>query len=347
MNVLTAAVLNTGNLNLATAGGTTTSATLNIHGTDSRLTQSAAATLTVGHASEGTATINVGTTTTGGHLTTGSGLFRINKTGTVTIGNGANGGTLEVVGNIIVDGGVLQEGSDQQHLRLGHRQDAHRPERRPRPFRQLVPHRRQLATCCHRRELAARSRRSDSAARGGSDRRQRRRRDLRGATPRRRWWHGGQSRRRRRRLPGHRERHENLWGTGGAATVTLSNQASATLAGSLSLAGSANTLVNVISGADLTSGDLSLAAIGGTPVGHAQRLGSRLHRHAYARRAIWWSDTPRVARPRSILKTAARSPSAPAAPPPSTRPARSTSTSGTADLRALIDRRRRDQRQRR
>ena len=76
VNVLSGAVLNTGNLNLATAGGTTTAATLNIHGTNSGVTAAGAATLTVGHASEGSAVINVGTANDDGALTTGSGLFR-------------------------------------------------------------------------------------------------------------------------------------------------------------------------------------------------------------------------------------------------------------------------------
>jgi fibronectin-binding autotransporter adhesin len=266
VNVSTAAALNAGNLNLAASGGTTTSATLNIHGTDSKLLQFAAATLTVGHASEGTAAINVGTTADGGHLTTGSGLFRINKTGTVTIGNGANGGTLEVVGNILVDGGVLQESSAKSMFAWANSKTLTVQNGGRVHFASSLL----TATSAQHVVTGANSRLEvvdaiqlrGTAQIGAS---------AGGVISAGQLHVGGNGTAGSLIVDGIGSQAnvsgtDNLWGTGGIASVTLSNQASATLAGSLSLAGSANTLVNVISGADLTTGDLSLATLGGTPV---------------------------------------------------------------------------------
>jgi fibronectin-binding autotransporter adhesin len=103
VNVLTDADLNTGNLSLATQGG---SATMNIN-SGSAVTQSGAATVTLGHATTGAAAINIGTAFTGGTLTTGSGLFTINGTGTVTVGSGAKTGTFNANGNLTINGGTL------------------------------------------------------------------------------------------------------------------------------------------------------------------------------------------------------------------------------------------------
>jgi hypothetical protein len=105
VNVLTDAGLNAGSLSLATQGG---SATMNINGGSSAVTQSGAATLTLGHATTGAAAINIGTAFTGGTLTTGAGLFTINGTGTVTVGSGAKTGSLIAGGDITIDGGLLQ-----------------------------------------------------------------------------------------------------------------------------------------------------------------------------------------------------------------------------------------------
>ncbi len=263
VNVLTGAVLNTGNLNLAAAGGATTAATVNINGTDSRVTQAGAATLTVGHASEGTAAINVGTTNDDGALTTGSGLFRINKTGTVTIGNGANGGTLEVLGNITVDGGVLEEASTMStfawatgktltiqnggrvHFASSYTTAAssqHVVSGMGSTFDMVG-----AANIRGTAQIGVNSGASIAASQynvGGGGTAGSLIVDGAGSAAT-----GGSA--------------ANLWGNGGAATVTLSNQASATFGGSLNLADTATTLVNVLSGADLTTGDLSLASIGG------------------------------------------------------------------------------------
>ena len=263
VNVQTKAVLNTGNLNLATAGGATTSATLNVQGTDSRVTQAAAATLIVGHASEGTATINVGTTGDGGRLTTGSGLFKINKTGTVTIGSGANGGTLEVLGNITVDGGLLAEGNDTSTFAWAtgktltvqnggrvHFASSYTSAASSQHVVTGAGSRFEVIGAIHLRgaaQIGASAGGVISAGQlnvGGGGTAGSLIVDGAGSLA----TSGGS---------------ENHWGNGGAATVTLSNQAAAMFAGSLSMAGTANTFVNVISGADLTSRDLSLGTIGG------------------------------------------------------------------------------------
>ena len=69
--------------------------------------QSGAAALTVGAASGSPAAINIGTTANGGTLTTGTGVFSINPTGTVTVGGGLNTGTLNASGDVLIDGGQL------------------------------------------------------------------------------------------------------------------------------------------------------------------------------------------------------------------------------------------------
>jgi hypothetical protein len=94
-------------LSLAASGGATTSAMLDIQGSGSTLIQSGAVGVTVGHASEGTATINIGTTASGAELETGTGTLTINATGTVNVGSGANTGTLFPGGNVTINGGEL------------------------------------------------------------------------------------------------------------------------------------------------------------------------------------------------------------------------------------------------
>ena len=111
ISILSGADLSVGNLTLATSGGSTTSATLNVNGNGSTVTQTGASTLTIGHASAGAAAVNIGTANPGGTFTTGSGLTTINKTGAVTVGSGANTGSLNANGNVTIDGGLLQIGA--------------------------------------------------------------------------------------------------------------------------------------------------------------------------------------------------------------------------------------------
>jgi hypothetical protein len=82
-----------------------------VQGNGSTVTQTGGSALTVGHSSTGTAALNIGTTASGAMFTTGSGTTTINKTGTVTIGSGANTGSLNANGNVTIDGGLLQIGA--------------------------------------------------------------------------------------------------------------------------------------------------------------------------------------------------------------------------------------------
>jgi hypothetical protein len=59
INVESGAVVTAGNLDLAASGGATTSGTITIDGVGSSLAQEGTFTLVVGHATEGTATINI------------------------------------------------------------------------------------------------------------------------------------------------------------------------------------------------------------------------------------------------------------------------------------------------
>jgi T5SS/PEP-CTERM-associated repeat protein len=99
-----------GNLTLANQDHAGQVASLDIYDAGSSLTQTGATTITVGALTEGTADINIGVAGDGGTLSTGTGLFRINATGTVTIGNSSNNndGTLNANGDVLVDGGVLR-----------------------------------------------------------------------------------------------------------------------------------------------------------------------------------------------------------------------------------------------
>src|SRR5262249_51913828 len=109
LNVFSGAILSVGNLNMATSGGATTSATINVNGASSSLIQSGSSTLNVGHATTGTAVLNIGNTIAGASLTTGAGLLTINKTGTVNLGfSGGSGSALNVHGDLKIDGGALQ-----------------------------------------------------------------------------------------------------------------------------------------------------------------------------------------------------------------------------------------------
>ena len=102
LNVESGATVTTGNLNLANLGGAVT-ATINVDGADSSLAQTGDASLVVGHASQGTAAINV---TDDGTLSSGTGNTTVRATGTVNIGNDGTGGTLEANGPMFVAGAV-------------------------------------------------------------------------------------------------------------------------------------------------------------------------------------------------------------------------------------------------
>ena len=91
-------------------------ATLNIQGTGSTLTQSPLDSfnspnyLNVGTPSTGSATINIGVAADGGTLTTGIGGLTVYDTATITVGSGANTGTLVSNGGLNLNGGRLTVG---------------------------------------------------------------------------------------------------------------------------------------------------------------------------------------------------------------------------------------------
>jgi T5SS/PEP-CTERM-associated repeat protein len=99
-----------GNLTLANQNVEGQLASLDIYDTGSSLTQAGATSITVGSATNGTADINIGVVSPDGSLTTGVGLFTINATGTVTIGNSGNNnsGTLNANGDVVINGGILR-----------------------------------------------------------------------------------------------------------------------------------------------------------------------------------------------------------------------------------------------
>ena len=103
-NVESAAVVTIESLQIADVGGTTTAGTVTVDGGGSTLTQNGASTLTLGHANEGTATINV---QNDGTFDTGTGTTTINATGLIDIGAGATGGTFNANGPVTVDGGTI------------------------------------------------------------------------------------------------------------------------------------------------------------------------------------------------------------------------------------------------
>lgn len=264
VSVLSGAVLNTGSLNLAAAGGATTAATLHINGTNSAVTQAAAATLTVGHESEGTAAIHVGTANDGGALTTGSGQFRINKTGRVTIGEGENAGALNVLGNILVDGGLLEQGSEESTFSWttgktltiqngGRVHFASTYTSAPSAIHAVTGanSKFEIAGAAHIRNTGQ----VNVTAGGTIDANE---------------YHvGGGGTTGTLTVDGASSKAiggsgTNRWGSGGAATVTLSNGALGSLSGSLTLAETAATTAQVLSGADLTVGNLSIATSGGS-----------------------------------------------------------------------------------
>ena len=87
LNVLTGADITTLDIKIAAEGTSGGSGTLTVNGSGSTLTQSGASTLTLGHATDGSATVNV---QNAGVFTTGTGATTINATGTLSINT--NGG---------------------------------------------------------------------------------------------------------------------------------------------------------------------------------------------------------------------------------------------------------------
>jgi hypothetical protein len=91
-------------ISVASFGGLTSSATLNVQGAGSSLTQTDS--LTIGHTSAGTAVVNVGTTDSGATFTNVDGPVTINATGTLSIGSATTSGTFDAGGAMTVLGTV-------------------------------------------------------------------------------------------------------------------------------------------------------------------------------------------------------------------------------------------------
>ena len=106
LSVESDADLTIGGLSLASNSTVGATATLNISGSGSTVTQSYGYVTVGSYSGSSTGAINIGTTASGGTLTTAGGLD-VRDTGTVTIGSGANSGTLNANGAVTIRGIVV------------------------------------------------------------------------------------------------------------------------------------------------------------------------------------------------------------------------------------------------
>jgi len=109
INIQSGAYLHVGDLEVAAGAGTGAIGTINITGLGSNANQIGEYDLTVG-SYVGTGAINI---TNQGYLSPGSGLTTVNRTGTLTVGAGGTLGSVEIQGDLLVDGGLIdvQSGS--------------------------------------------------------------------------------------------------------------------------------------------------------------------------------------------------------------------------------------------
>jgi hypothetical protein len=114
VNVLSGADITSGRLHLANLGGTTTSATVNVQGDGSTftLTDSMNNLSFIGHTSQGTAQINVGTTESGATFIADAEVFSIEPTGILSVGSPTTTGSFFAPGGISVRGDVNLAGGD-------------------------------------------------------------------------------------------------------------------------------------------------------------------------------------------------------------------------------------------
>jgi T5SS/PEP-CTERM-associated repeat protein len=107
VNVETGADLTLADLRMADAGGAANTATLTVDGAGSTVTQTGASILSVGHSSQGAATINV---QDAARFITGTGGLTVRKTGTINV---LNRSQFFANGDVTVDGGTINvdEGS--------------------------------------------------------------------------------------------------------------------------------------------------------------------------------------------------------------------------------------------
>jgi hypothetical protein len=113
VRVLSGGEMRSADLTLASNGGELTAATLTIEGTGSAYLPTAFTNpeIIVGHASEGTATINL---RDGGSFTTGDRGMTVNATGTVNVGIASvltNNAELNAAGDVLINGGTIHLGT--------------------------------------------------------------------------------------------------------------------------------------------------------------------------------------------------------------------------------------------
>jgi len=92
-----------GGLDINVVGGATTG-TVTVTGDGSVVSLTAPGSLTVGHGSTGTATLNINDS---GTVNTSAGPTTVRKTGRINVGDATTGGTFNVNGDLLVDGGTV------------------------------------------------------------------------------------------------------------------------------------------------------------------------------------------------------------------------------------------------
>ena len=100
LTVQTGATMSSGSLSIASSGGITTTGTVTVADPGSSYTLTGSSSFTLGHASTGSATLNVNN---GGVFTSGTGNININATGRVNI----NGGIFNANGNVNLNSAAL------------------------------------------------------------------------------------------------------------------------------------------------------------------------------------------------------------------------------------------------
>jgi T5SS/PEP-CTERM-associated repeat protein len=111
-NVESGAHVTAGSIFIASSGPTGGSGTMTVTGSGTTLLQNGASTLTVGHATAGTATLTVADN---GAFSTGTGQTTVNATGTINL----NGGTFVADGNLLLNGGTLNRAGGSFVLSAG------------------------------------------------------------------------------------------------------------------------------------------------------------------------------------------------------------------------------------
>lgn len=104
LSVFSGSTFSFGNGNIGNGGTVGQVGTVLVSGVGSTITQTGSSTLNLGKASNGTASITV---ENGGTYNTGTGLTTVNATGSINVGNASAGGSFNVGGEILVNGGAV------------------------------------------------------------------------------------------------------------------------------------------------------------------------------------------------------------------------------------------------